>query len=92
MNTAVNKFQYHPSVIKIKERVETTDVFTLSLSTEQDITKAINQRNTNKPTTFNNIPVKIVVENNDMCVPLITKCDFPNALNMTDITPAHTKR
>ena len=43
---AINKFQNHPSIIKIKRRVETTDAFTFSLSTGQDITKAINQLNT----------------------------------------------
>ena len=99
VNNAINKFQNHPRVIKIKERMETTDAFTFSLSTEQDITKAINQLSANKLTTFNNIPVKIVVENNEICAPLITKlcnnsrllCDFPNALIMVHITPANKK-
>ena len=99
VHNAVNKFQNHLSILKIKSRVETTDTFTFSLSTEQDIINTIHGLNTKKLTTFNNIPAKIIVENNDICAPLSTKilnnskllCTFPSALKMADITPAHKK-
>ena len=56
-----------------------------------------NSLNTNKPTTYNNIPVKTLLENNDICSPFICKilnnsilnCTFPASLKMADITPAH---
>ena len=52
-----------------------------------------------KPTTFNNIPARILVENSDIISPFIThiynesksKSDFPNSLKLADVTPAHKK-
>ena len=61
--------------------------------------REIKNLNTNKPTTFNNIPAKILVENNEICSPFISKIyndsilhtNFPEALKKADITPAHKK-
>ena len=55
--------------------------------------------NINKPTTFNNIPPKMLVENSEICSTHISKIYndsvfnhmFPNALQNADITPAHKK-
>ena len=55
--------------------------------------------NTGKPTTFNNIPAKPIMDNCDICTPHI--CNVyknsvisnivPNSLNMADIIPGHKK-
>ena len=55
--------------------------------------------NRNKPTTYNNIPAKLLIDNVNVCAPDITRiyndsvlnCTFPDLLKMADITPAHEK-
>ena len=55
--------------------------------------------NKNKPTTENNIPAKILIENAVPCAPIITQIynnsvtegNFPSALKDADITPGHKK-
>ena len=64
-----------------------------------DISKHITSLDINKPTTFNNIPVRLLVDNNDIVSPLIAKTydesisnlDYPILLKMVDITPIHKK-
>ena len=75
--------------------------FSFSYINESDIASIINQLNTtsNKLTTFNNIPVKILVDTNDICSHFISKLfngavlnrEFPATLTMAEITPAHKK-
>ena len=53
----------------------------------------------NKPTTYNNIPTKILIETNYIISLIITemynesklKCDFPHSLKLPEITPAYKK-
>ena len=53
----------------------------------------------NKPTTENNIPAKILIENIIACAPIITKIynesittgNFPSTLKNADMTPGHKK-
>ena len=42
------------------------------MSSMIDIENEMHKLNTNKPTTFNNIPAKILVEKSDICSHLIT--------------------
>ena len=59
----------------------------------------IKNLNLNKPTTYNNIPAKSLLDNVDICTPYITKMYddsaqssiFPKNLKMADITH-HTTR
>ena len=63
------------------------------------INKKISSLDKRKPTTHNNIPTKILVENRDIISPFITniynesksKSEFPSSLKLADITPAHKK-
>ena len=95
----INKFKDHPSILKIKERVEIIDKFSFSICSEDDIEMEIHKLNINKPTTFNNIPAKVLADNSDICSPIITKIynnsilnsNFPGPLKKADITPAHKK-
>ena len=66
ITNTVNKFKYHPSIVKIKENIQGIEKFSFSNTNETDIASIINQLNRNKPTTFNNIPVNILVDTNDM--------------------------
>ena len=95
----INKFKNHPSIINIKERVDITETFSFSRCSVDDIERDINKLNINKPTTFNNIPAKILVENSEICSPFISKIyndsifssNFPGPLKNADITPVHKK-
>ena len=63
----ITKFKDHPSVTKIKEYVNNGNKFSFTLSSLGDMTKRIHNLNTTKPTTYNNIPAKILVEFSDVC-------------------------
>ena len=95
----INKFESHPSIIKIKEKKIDTEVFFFSIPSIPETQQEIFKLNVNKPTTDNNIPSKILKENSDICAPYIThiyensvnKGIFPSALKHADITPGHKK-
>ena len=56
------KFAEHPSILKIKQMIHTKNKFTFPV-----------QRSCrNKPTTFNNIPAKLIAETSDICAPFIS--------------------
>ena len=50
-----------------------------------------------KPTTYNNIPTRILVDNKDIFSPIVTEMyndsnrNFPNSLKLADVTPVHKK-
>ena len=99
VSNAIVKYRHRPSIIKIKESITNKDIFSFSKANLGEIRKQIHSLNISKPTTLNNIPAKILALTNDICSPLITKiynksidnCNFPKAIKMADITPAHKK-
>ena len=96
---AIVKYRHHPSIIKIKESITNKEMFSFSKANLGEIKKQIHSLNMSKPTTLKNIPAKIVALTKDACSPLITKinnksienCNFPKALKVADVTPAHKK-
>ena len=95
----INKFKKHPSIQKIKEMVNIGTKFSFVKCSAEDIELEINKLNTSKPTTFNNIPAKILLDNSNLCSTFISKIynesiqnsNFPVTLKKADITPAHKK-
>ena len=95
----INKFKDHPSILKIKEKVDIKEKFSFATPSITEFEKEIRKLNTNKPTTSNNIPAKILVDNSDICshiinkiyIDSITNSNFPVALKNAEITPAHKK-
>ena len=89
----INKFKNHPSILIIKQTKSTNGK--LSLSEVDVIASVIRNLNIHKPTTFNNIPVKILVENCDISAKYIYKffntsvrdSILPENLKMAEITP-----
>ena len=79
--------------MEIKDRVQTTTKFSLSCVNEKLITEVICSLDISKPTTFNNIPSKILVQSCDICSTHLTDIfnSFPSALKMADISPVHRK-
>ena len=93
------KYRTHPSVIKIKENVKIGEKFHFSPVNDEYIRKTIESLDTKKPTTYNNIPTKIIVENADIFSPILTmfcnqsseSSSFPDSLKHADVTPVFKK-
>ena len=91
---AIRKYENHPSIIKIKSSVETTQLFDFSFVSSDDISKIINSLDPTKKAN-GAIPTKIVkLANKQICKDLancINECikqnKFPNELKIADITP-----
>ena len=75
------------------------DTFSFSVSSESEIALKINSLNRNKPSTFNNIPTKILIDTSNIYTPFITKIynnsviinKFPSSLKLADVTPTYKK-
>ena len=99
ISNIIEKFKIHPSILKIKENVKVDVKFNFSDVNESVVKDKVTSLDKKKPTTFNNIPARILVENSDIISPYITdmlnvsksKADFPFSLKLAEITPAHKK-
>ena len=99
ISNIINKFKDHPSILKINDNIQIREKFSFSSQNSTDISTIINELNENKPTTFLNIPVKMIVETSNICSPFISKIyndsilnsKFPQSLKMADITPVFKK-
>ena len=95
VDIAIEKFKYHPSILKIKEMVSNNIEFNFSEISLTDVEDQMRKLNTKKGTTFKNIPPKILKDNADICCPIllqfINDCfknnEFPNELKHADVTP-----
>ena len=95
----IAKFKNHPSIIKIKEKMIPADKLSFALCNYDDMNRMIRNLNTTKPTTYNNIPAKILVEYCDICARPIQRLynnsilsgTFPDTMILADVTPSHKK-
>ena len=94
----IDKYQTHPSVIRIKEKVNAS-LFSFTEVSHEELEREINEMDAKKATTFQNIPTKLLKETSDiLCQDLlntinndINNCNFPNELKLADITPVLKK-
>ena len=99
VENVISKFKNHPSIVKIKENIQIGVPFSFRLSNEADMNEMIKNLNPSKPTTFNNIPAKVLIENKDIVSKYICKfynesienMNFPETLKNADITPVFKK-
>ena len=99
INKIVSKFKNHPSIIKIKQRIEINEKVSFSSSSLNEIEDKIKDLNCKKPTTLNTIPASILRDNRDINSKYIFKFykesvrsgEFPNTMKMAEMTP-HKKR
>ena len=99
ISSILEKFKNHPNILKIVEKVQNTNNISLTQIDENDIITEINNLNPQKPTTFKNIPLRLITENSDICAPYIRNIYsnslksnyFPNNLKMADIIPGYKK-
>ena len=97
---AITKFQNHPSILLIKENVQTAENFHFSPVSIVHIEKEILALNASKVGKFKNIPAKLIKETSDVCgkvfldvwnSEIIDKHAFHTKLKLADITTIHKK-
>ena len=99
VDTIINKFYHHPSILMINEKVNVTKRFEFSEATTDNVESELKKLNPTKATTFKNIPCKLLKSNFDTCAPTLTKIYnkcvkntyFPGKMKTADITPVHKK-
>ena len=99
IDNIIEKFKDHPSILKINDNICINELFHFTQKDVDEISNKISSLNKNKPTTFNNIPTKLLVNCLDIVAPPVTQiindsklnfC-FPRRLKLADITPTHKK-
>ena len=99
VTNCIQIFKKHPSIISIKENINAVNMFKFSGINCKNMEGIINNLNTNKPTTYNNVPAKIIVENKDICSSYLQaiynknnmESNFPCPMKNADIIPVHKK-
>ena len=99
IESAIIKFKYHPSILKIKETIRIDQSFSFSKVNLDVIEDQFKKLNPKKATKFKNIPPKILKDNADICKPifhnLVNNCIetniFPDGLKPADVTPVYKK-
>ena len=94
------KYQFHPSILINKNKIENTNTFRFKLVMLSDIKNEINGLNPNKATTHNNIPPKILWQSADVTGNTlqllfnnaISNSEFPENLKLADVTPVFKKK
>ena len=96
VETAIRKFENHPSIQVIKQNISVNQDFYFSNTEVRDLLKETKDLNNRQNGTFGNIPKKLLKEVSDICVPvlnyiwnkkIITQPNFPNNLKLDDVTP-----
>ena len=72
ISNIIEKYKSHPSILKIKENVQVEQKFHFYDVSSHDIKKLIGALDKQKSSTFNNIPIKILIENSDIVSPVIS--------------------
>ena len=95
----IQKFNDHPSILRIKEKGFSPNSFSFQSVSEDDVSEAINGLNSSKAYQKDNIPPKLLKENADICISVIHNdinknidngC-FPVNLKNAIITPTFKK-
>ena len=95
IDIAIEKYKNHPSILKIKEKVTSECDFEFYNINENEVILQFKTLNTNKSTTFENIPGKILKENAYIYYKTVTKIindnldnnTFPDDLKFADVYP-----
>ena len=100
IHKAINKYRNHPSIIKIGENIKPNNIFEFNCVPPDIVIAAVKHLDPSKTTSFMNIPIKILKENMDICLHILTKLinctiinsKFPIDLKMADVSPVFKKR
>ena len=86
VDKAINTYKNHPSILLIKQKLENVDHFSFKEVSISEIEKELRELNSNKATTFGNIPTKILKQSSKSCSDTLQKL-FNNGIS--NITFAH---
>ena len=95
----IQNFSSHPSVLKIKEHIDLTEMFTFEKVNEIQIETEVKELNSKKAPGVDGIPANIIKESIDILKPTLTKLfnfsvemqHFPNDLKYANVTPLFKK-
>ena len=95
VDKAINTYKNHPSILLIKQKLENVDHFSFKEVSIIEIEKKLRELNSNKATTFGNIPTKILKQSSKSCSDTLQKLFndaltdgyFPDKLRCADVTP-----
>ena len=93
------KFQFHPSILLIKSKINTSNSFSFTEIETDDVNKEIRSLNSKKSGTQNDIPAKIFKKCVSSTAPVLQKLfneilrtgNFPDKLKLADITQVFKK-
>ena len=99
VENAIEEFKRHPNITRINEEGFTQDKFSFQDVTKSDISLVIKNIDSSKSYQKENIPPKLLKENNDICALVIyndinkniSKGKFPSNLKKADISPIFKK-
>ena len=60
VDKAINTYKNHPSILIIKQKLENVDHFSFKEVSVSEIEKELTELNSNKATTFGNMPTKLL--------------------------------
>ena len=94
VDITLKKFDSHPSILQIRKYVSNI-TFSFNAVSQADVETVIKNFNPKKVGVHNDIPVKNVKQNYDICSPIllriisdaILQSTFPDKLKLADIAP-----
>ena len=101
LENALNKFNGHPSVLKIQESIVCNIGFSFFEINESEVLEEIEKLDKKKNGTYENISVKAIKEASEICSSSLTniwnteilgKCNFETNLKLADVTPVFKKK
>ena len=95
----LKNYEKHPSILKIKEKVQINETFSFKKTSINEVEHEISRLNKNKTTSYDDIPAKVLCSSSDIVSPIISKiydniktnCVFPDPLKMGNVTPVYKK-
>ena len=99
IDKAIMLFRFHPSILLIKSKINTSHKFSFTEIETDDVDKEIRSLNSKKSGTQNDIPAKILKKCESSTAPVLQKLfnkilrtgNFPFKLKLADITPVFKK-
>ena len=100
IDTILHNFKSHPSVLKIREKVDVNMNFSFSEVNSNTVIQEIQRLKTNKASTFGNISIKQLKESQSVSGPIVHELvnktirgvlGFPSELKKADVSPVHKK-
>ena len=100
VDKATNTYKNHPSILLINQKLENVNHFSFKEVFVSKTEKESRELNSNKATTFGNLPTKILKQSSKSCSDTSKKLFndalrdgyFPDKLERADITPVFKKR